>query len=376
MKPKIGFLLEQSLGHVAYGLSLKQALASRTDFEPVWMDVPYAPGTFGKIPVIGGNWTVRGSVRARRMLEEVCREQKLDALFVNTQTIGLFLGGFLQEIPTLLSLDATPRNYDEFSTWYGDRVHPEPIEKAKLWAHRSVMRHVAWFTTWSEWARRSLVRDYGVDGDRVTVLPPGTTLSNYPPAGTKRVRTSGPLRLLFVGGDFKRKGGDLLLDVYRNHLRGLVELHLVTGAEIEPEEGVFVYRGLKPHSAELLGLYRDADVFVLPTRADCLAVVLGEAMASELPIITTRVGAHAEAVEHRQSGYLLDTDDAAGLRDGILELVRDPELRAQMGRRSRQIGEERFDMAKNASRIADLLVGLAQGAPERALAADRVATTA
>lgn len=364
MKPKIGFVLEQSLGHVAYGMSLKHALSERTDFEPVWLDVPYEPGEFGKIPVIGRNWTVRGSFRARQALQQACAEHRFDALFVNTQTIGLFLGSFMKQIPTLLSLDATPKNYDELSPWYGDRVHPEPVEQAKLWAHRAVMRHVSWFTTWSEWARQSLVRDYGVDGDRVTILPPGTTLPNYPPAGSKTFRREGPLRLLFVGGDFKRKGGDLLLDVFRNHLRGVVELHLVTGAEVALEEGIHVYRGLKPHSDELLRLYREADVFVLPTRGDCLAVVLGEAMASELPIITTRVGAHAEAVDDGASGFLLDKDDAEGLRDRITRLAKDPELLQRMSKRSRQIGEERFDMAKNANRIADILVRLAQGAPE------------
>ncbi len=366
MLPRIGFVLEQSLGHVAYGMSLKNALAGRTDFEAVWLDIPYDPGQFGKIPGIGRNWTIRGSYRARDAIRKAAATAPLDALFINTQTISLFAAGYMQKIPSLLSLDATPRNYDELSPWYGDQVHPAPVEAAKLWAHRSVMRNSAWFTVWSEWAKASLVRDYGVDGRRVTILPPGTYLSNYPQPGQKGPRREGPLRLLFVGGDFKRKGGDLLLDVYRNHLRGKVELHLVTGAEIESGDGIFVYRGLRPHSPELLRLYRESDVFVLPTRADCLAVVLGEAMASELPIITTRVGAHAEAVDDGESGFVLEADDAASLRDRIERLVADPDLLQRMGKRSRQIGEERFDMQKNADRIADILVGLASKTPEYA----------
>ena len=95
-------------------------------------------------------------------------------------------------------------------------------------------------------------------------------------------------------------------------------------------------------------------------------------MASELPIITTRVGAHAEAVEYGASGFLLEKDDAAGLRERIERLARDPELLRRMSRRSRQIGEERFDMAKNAHRIADLLVQLARRAPEVVAAPRRV----
>ncbi len=359
MKPRIGFAMEQSLGHVAYGMSLRHALSSRTDMECVWLEVPYAEGNLGRVPLIGRNWTLRGSVRARRAVGKAHRARPLDALFVNTQTISLFCGDVMRKVPTLLSLDATPRNYDELATWYGDRVHARGVEHAKLMAHRAVMRNARWFTTWSQWAKDSLVRDYLVDGSRVTILPPGTTLTNFPDPSSRGPRRPGPLRLLFVGGDFRRKGGDLLLEVFRTHLRKTCELHLVTGANVAEEEGVHVYKGVRPHSPELLQLYADADVFVLPTRADCLAVVLGEAMASGLPIVTTRVGAHAEAVVEGESGFVLDVDDARALRDRLERLASDPELVARMGRRSRELGEERFDMQKNANRIADLLLQLA-----------------
>lgn len=362
MAIRIGFVLEQALGHVAYGMSIKRALADRTDIECEWLEIPFDIGPFKHLSKVGANWTFRGSVRARRAIREAHRRRPLDALFIHTQTISLFAGPFMRKIPTLLSLDATPINYDELAGWYGDAVHAAPIERVKLEAHRAVMKNARWFTVWSEWAKQSLVRDYHVDGDRITILHPGTTLANFPDPGTRGERKPGPLRLLFVGGDFKRKGGDLLVDVFENHLKGSCELHLVTApGAVEPREGIHVYTGVKPHSPQLLQLYADADVFVLPTRGDCLAVVLGEAMASALPIITTRVGAHAEAVEDGESGFVLEKDDAAGLRERIELLAGDPERAARMGRRSREIGEARFDMYKNANRIADLLVAIAQG---------------
>ncbi|HZU81274.1 MAG TPA: glycosyltransferase, partial [Polyangiaceae bacterium] len=77
-----------------------------------------------------------------------------------------------------------------------------------------------------------------------------------------------------------------------------------------------------------------------------------------LPIVTTRVGAHAEAVREGESGFVIDADDAAALRDRLERLARSPELRARMGECSRRIGEERFDMDKNANRIADMLVDI------------------
>jgi glycosyltransferase involved in cell wall biosynthesis len=358
MKPRVGFVLEQALGHVAYGMGLRQALAGRDDIECVWMDVPFASNGFGRLPLVGSNWTLRGSLRAYRAVERVHRERPLHALFLHTQTISLLSAPHMRRIPTLLSLDATPLNYDELATPYGAKVDAAFLERIKLWAHRSVMRGVRKFTTWSKWAKDSLVRDYGADADKITVIHPGTVMSNFPDPKIRAPRQSGPLRILFVGGDFVRKGGDLLLDVCTTRLRGRVELHLVTAADVPKGDGVYVYRGLKPHSPELLARYKDADVFVLPTRGDCLAVVLGEAMASSLPIITTAVGAHAEAVEDGQSGFIVEVDDKEALVERLERFTRDPELAARMGKRSRQIGEERFDMNANANRIADILLGL------------------
>lgn len=340
-------------------MNLRAALADRDDIECVWIEVPYAHGALGRVPVLGKNWTIRGSLRAWSALRAELRHGPLDALFIHTQTISLFAGGFMERIPTLLSLDATPLNVDEIASAYAHSVSGSRIESLKRAAHVRVMRRAARYTTWSQWAKDSLVRDYGVEGAKVTVVHPGTTLSNFPAPSDKPERRDGPLRVLFVGGDFERKGGDLLLDVFRNHLRGSCELHVATSTALQPEDGVHVYNGLKPHSPELLRLYRESDVFVLPTRGDCLAVVLGEAMASCLPIITTSVGAHAEAVEHGASGYIIDVADAASLRTHLQTLAADRALVRSMGMRSRAIGEERFDMAKGAGVIGDILVHIA-----------------
>jgi glycosyltransferase involved in cell wall biosynthesis len=357
--PRVGFLMEQALGHVAYGMGLREALSTRTDIECVWLDIPFTPGHFGKIPVVGRNWTLRGSVRARRAGARAARAKPFDALFIHTQTIALFSGGQMARVPTLLSLDATPINYDELAGAYRDPVHAAPIERAKLWAHRSVMRHARRFTTWSEWAKGSLVRDYLVSGDQVSVIHPGTVISKFPNPEQRVVREGGPLRALFVGGDFERKGGDLLVDVWRRELRDVMELHLVTSRALPPEPNLFVHQGVKPYSPELLKLYAESDVFVLPTRGDCLAMVLGEAMAACLPIITTRVGAHAEAVEDGASGFLLDVDDGQALAERLKRLAADRGLAYRLGKRARKVGEERFDMNRNANRIADLVLELA-----------------
>lgn len=359
MKRRIGFVIEQALGHVAYGMGLKQALAGRDDIELEWIEIPYEPGNFGKIPLAGRNWTLRGSQRAYRAIAAAHRRQPLDALFLHTQTIGLLSGPHMAKIPTLLSLDATPINYDELAGAYNDAVQAAPVERAKQWLHTTVMKGAAAFTTWSTWAKDSLVKHYGAPADKVTVIHPGTVISSFPDPKLRQPKSGKPLNVLFVGGDFPRKGGDLLLETVKTHFRGKVDLHLVTGADVQTGDGVFVHRGVKPLSPQIFQRFAEADVFVLPTRGDCLAMVLGESMAACVPIITTRVGAHAEAVEDGRSGFLIDKDDATALRDRIARLEQDRSLCYDMGMRAREIGEARFNMQSNADRIADILLRIA-----------------
>jgi glycosyltransferase involved in cell wall biosynthesis len=64
-------------------------------------------------------------------------------------------------------------------------------------------------------------------------------------------------------------------------------------------------------------------------------------------------------VNDGESGFLIDCDDEEALRDRLDRLARDPALRARMGEASRRMGEARFDMDKNANRIADLLLEMA-----------------
>ena len=146
--------------------------------------------------------------------------------------------------------------------------------------------------------------------------------------------------------------------VYREHLSSLCELHLVTTANIAPQPSVFVHRGLEPQSPELLRIYAEADVFVMPTRADCFGVVFAEAMAASLPIVTTRVAAIPEVVRDGETGFVIEVDDHEALRRRLELLVCDADLRETMGRRARSVGEERFDMNKHAERLVDLLFGI------------------
>ena len=93
--------------------------------------------------------------------------------------------------------------------------------------------------------------------------------------------------------------------------------------------------------------------------------MLGEAMAAGLPIITTRVGAHAEAVRDGKTGFLIEPDDTGALLGRIERFLQAPELAPQMGAAARAFGEERFDARANTQAIGDMLVDVAARPPLR-----------
>lgn len=86
------------------------------------------------------------------------------------------------------------------------------------------------------------------------------------------------------------------------------------------------------------------DLFVMPSRAEGIPVALLEAMASGLPVVMTDVGSVREAVLDGENGFLVKAEPFERNRfaRSVSQLVKDPDLRARMGRRSREIAQSRF----------------------------------
>jgi len=168
---------------------------------------------------------------------------------------------------------------------------------------------------------------------------------------------------LFVGGDFERKGGPLLLEVFRQSLRDCCELHLVTKSRVEDEPGVYVYGGFGPNDPGLRDLYQRCDALVLPSRADTYSFVSLEAMACGLPVISCPVGGIPEIIRHGETGFLIPPDDGGALLDAIRVLLHDRERAAELGLAGRKLAEEEFDAATSARRILDLMTDLVRRKP-------------
>ena len=89
---------------------------------------------------------------------------------------------------------------------------------------------------------------------------------------------------------------------------------------------------------ELVDYYRDADVFVLPSRSEPWGMVLNEAAAAGLPLVATEEsGAARDLIEEGVNGFRVPAGDVSALRERLTRLAEDAELRASAGARSREL---------------------------------------
>jgi glycosyltransferase involved in cell wall biosynthesis len=256
--------------------------------------------------------------------------------------------------PLALDFDYTLEQQESLAHVYYNRPARRGLRYALTRLHeRLVWRYVSLFTPWSRWAADSLVRQ-GVDPARIRVQPPGVDLQAWQPSQERQRRSDEPMRLLFVGGDFTRKGGQILVDVLHARDDDRFELDIVTRDDVPSAGRIRVHRA-EPNSPELRELYARADLFVLPTRAEAFGIATVEAMASGLPVIVSDVGGARDIVDDGETGWLIEPNaDALGRALDAAHEQR--EQLPGMGARARAVAEQRFDGRRNDGVIVDMLL--------------------
>ena len=101
-----------------------------------------------------------------------------------------------------------------------------------------------------------------------------------------------------------------------------------------------------------------ADILVLPSHAEGLAMAVLEGLSYGLVVITTPVGAHTEVIEPGVSGILIPPGDVAALAESLARVIDDEGLRERLGRGARNCFLERFDVRGYADRLAQLHIDL------------------
>lgn len=251
-------------------------------------------------------------------------------------------------------------------------------------ARRAFLRRLAGYTpdavvAVSEQTAEDARRQRDCPPQRLRVVPNGIALDAYAPNRALRRAVRDELGLpqdAWLVGSVGRlspvKNQALLIEAMGPLLSPSLRLVLVGEGEHRRVIEAAVARTPHPQYVHLLGQRLDVprllpsfDVFALSSDSEGLPMVLPEAMASGLPVVSTAVGGVAEVVEDGRTGYLVPVGDVALLRQRLSELSREPERAAAFGRRGRQRALERYGASGMVRSYMDLYAQVIAGRARR-----------
>lgn len=191
----------------------------------------------------------------------------------------------------------------------------------------------------------------GVETDRITVK--------------RDYALHNPPRLIFVGRLHEQKGLDILLNAFRQLVgrkaTGETRLQLVGDGPLRDYLQDLAYRlgiarlvEFSGQTDQVIGHLQQADIFVLPSRAEGISNALLEAMACGLPAVVSDVPGNWDVVEHEKNGLLFTGENPESLAQALVSLLEQRDLREFLGRAARQTVEERYSL----SYVADCYIGM------------------
>lgn len=247
----------------------------------------------------------------------------------------------------VLYLDQTWRMMQAY--WPPD-LPPEGPFRYLAAAERSAVRAAAHVFTMTEAAARSIVDDYGVAARRVTAVGGGFNFDCMPDVERNEPNKT----ILFVGRDFKRKGGDVLVTAFRRVRERLPEARLLIAGvgtdQVERCPGVEAL-GIVTDRTGLAKLYADASVFCLPSRYEPYGFALVEAMAFGLPCVAAHGVASHEIVVPGKTGILVRPGDIEELADALTHLLEHRDRAKAMGRAGRRRVENELNWDRVVKRM-------------------------
>lgn len=215
------------------------------------------------------------------------------------------------------------------------------------------------------WAPRSLRVDYAVPEDRIRLARNSIDVPEAHRWDGKGREHGGLPRLVFVGNQWKRKGGDLAVRLHQKHFADRAELHVFSQKpRVDRSARNVVWHGFVERESLMNEWLPSMDVFLLPSREDMLPWAALEAASVGLPIVAANVGAMGEVVLDGESGVLCEPGSEESFARAVERLLADGPARERMGRAGREHVRTKHDPSVTYPALIDTLVELAD-APRR-----------
>jgi glycosyltransferase involved in cell wall biosynthesis len=208
--------------------------------------------------------------------------------------------------------------------------------------HKQVLNSQKYVIGLTDAVVEEIAKDYDVPRHKLRKgrLPFSVDLDLFVPSPN---RNDGIVKILFVGGDFHRKGGDVLLDWFLKNHEPNLQMTMLTGHLPGNFKNVTIQTNIQYGEIKHIELFKEHDILVLPTKCDAYPSVIGEAACAGLAVITTKnaLGA-SEIIQNGVNGYTCDSQKELLEQLGIL--IQNKALIESMKQKSRQIMENKFAM--------------------------------
>lgn len=357
---RVLFVNENIGGHVTMHHHLAAVLAARGDVDASFVAVPAPRLTRrlvgAKIPGLARldadlqpmRAQLAAAATARRLVRNHLAD--IDAVHWYSKNVALLSADLVRAHPSIVGLDMTNEQNDRRLPYRLPTPLTHPAGTVTRRLERRVYESARLLLAKSAWAAASLTGEYGVNESKVRVHDYGILAGPAP----ERRPPARP-RLLFVGRTLERKGGNELLDLWRDELRERCDLVLVTRAAVTPEPGLEVIGDLEPGDARLDEIMRASTALVFPSTIDASPHVVYEAMAAGLPVVVASSGGMPEQVDDGVTGLVIAPNDRGALATAVEKLLADPQVAEAMGAAGRARLEQRFDTAKTVDQLIDAL---------------------
>ena len=307
-----------------------------------------------RIPLVGRGYASQ--------IDQQVRRNRVDLVVASSSVL---LSGWGGRVPAAFWTDAVfGQMLDYYSEFTGLPAWAKRVGESQERRALSRVKVAAYASSWAADAALAV----GAQA-RVLVAPRGPSFSSSEVAqmaGSRQMTRDRPPRLLWVGADWERKGGDIAVAVAGALIRQGREVALDLVGSVPPtvttEPWITVYGPLRKESpAEreaLMKVFAGASVLLAPSRAECLGIAVTEAAAIGLPVVVARTGGLGRMVDGGGFGIVVDQGqgEIGRYAAAVLSILEDATLATQMSAAGMEAARVSYSMDLSAALIVEALL--------------------
>lgn len=292
-------------------------------------------------------------------------DSKTDIIFSTTNSTIAYLK---TNRPRVFYADATFPIMRGYYEWY-DKICDKSVSEAMLVEQVAINNcQLALYS--SDWAAQSAINDFNADPNKVKIVPFGANINTQ--LSTPEIKNlidkkeNTPCQILFLGVEWYRKGGDIVLEAvkYLNEtLNQPTTLHIVGIDEIPVKDlpsYVISHGKISKQSKEGIDkiekLISESHFLFVPSRAEAYGLVFCEAMAFGVPCISTRTGGIPTIIKNGENGFLQEQDSSSQTyADTIYEVFNNKNLYRQISLAAYEDYQDRLNWNASGKKIIQYL---------------------